>query len=100
MFTGNYRAVRLTGRCANGAERDGGTKYHALAEREHVALCGAKPGRRSVGWSDYADSVRDVSKTTCPRCIAKFKREAERLGAIGLIDRADDLRLALRANRS
>ena len=30
----------------------------------YVALCGAKPGRRSAGWSDH-----DEPAATCPRCI-------------------------------
>ena len=57
----------LTGRCANGAERDGGTLYHAV--RSWRALCGAEPGRTSAGWSSHLGTV-----ATCPRCLAKLAR--------------------------
>lgn len=96
-------AVRMMGKCANGAEADGGRLYHAKLvgpQGSFKAICGAAPGRRSAGWSDFLDSMKPVEKTTCPRCRSKFKREAERLGAIGLIDAADDLRLALRSERN
>jgi hypothetical protein len=59
--------LRLSGRCANGAERDGGSKYHAVAGYG-VALCGAKPGRLSAGWSMYPGAA-----VTCPRCRRKLK---------------------------
>ncbi len=95
----DYKAVRMLGRLRDGCERDGGVRYHALDlnRKGGRALCGARPGQRSVGWADHPDAMREVSETTCPRCLSKFKREADRLGAIGLIDRADDLRLALRS---
>jgi hypothetical protein len=60
--------LRLAGRCANGAERDGGSKYHAVAG--YVALCGAKPGRRSAGWSLYPGDM-----VTCPRCRRKLEAD-------------------------
>jgi hypothetical protein len=63
---------RLAGRCANGAERDGGTLFHAVPAGKWDALCGAHPGRRSAGWSQYAgDGV------SCPKCLRKLA------GAIG-----------------
>jgi hypothetical protein len=68
-----YRIGALLGRLANGFQSDHGTRYHAVVRRmvrnpnagkvldngyvipdkyeRDVALCGAKPGRRSVGWS-------------------------------------------------
>lgn len=33
-----------------------------------IGLCGAKPGKRSVGWSYVADNV------TCPKCLAKLAK--------------------------
>lgn len=73
------RAVprRLAGRCADGAERGAGRKFHALREDRHsdVAACGARPGRLSAGWSvELGESI------TCPRCASKVganEREAK-----------------------
>lgn len=96
-------AMRMMGRCANGCEADSGRLYHARLIGPHgsfKALCGAAPGRRSAGWADFLDAMKPVEKTTCSRCLSKFKREAERLGAIGLIDASDDLRRALRAKQT
>lgn len=62
-----YQVMSLAGRCANGFEMDHGTRNHAVTLGEYSARCGAKPGRRSVGWS------REVGKTvTCPRCVKKI----------------------------
>jgi hypothetical protein len=65
---------RLSGRGANGAERDGGRRLHVVP---HVkgwqwgkALCGAKPGRRSNGW----DEVDGAEQPTCPRCATRAER--------------------------
>jgi hypothetical protein len=75
--------VRLSGRCADGAERDGGRRIHVVmvdvidlcadvAWRQ--ALCGAKPGRLSgCGFVE----VDGAENPTCPRCA----RRAERLAA-------------------
>jgi hypothetical protein len=61
---------RLSGRCADGAERDGGVKYHGLRRADQGrALCGAKPGRRSAGWSPYPGEA-----VTCPRCLVKIRK--------------------------
>lgn len=57
----------LAGRCANGAERDGGTLYHAV--RGWRALCGAEPGRTSAGWSSHLGTT-----ATRPRCLRKLAR--------------------------
>jgi len=73
-----YEALTLTGRCANGAERDRGKLYHAVPigninlDTFHdsnwgKAMCGAEPGRRSNGWSDCKG--REV---TCPRCAKRL----------------------------
>lgn len=59
-----YEPRRLSGRCSNGAERDGGAVYHAVAGWR--AACGAEPGRRSAGWSQHAGEA-----VTCPRCLKR-----------------------------
>lgn len=63
-----------TGRCANGFERDKGRVVH-LAEvfccgspSWRPALCGAKPGRLSAGWSELPLAYR----VTCKRCRAAW----------------------------
>ena len=67
-----YSVRTLAGRCHDGAERDHGTRRHALPVRGSYwgddmgrALCGAKPGRRSVGWTDWGAE----KAVTCPRCL-------------------------------
>jgi hypothetical protein len=75
-------AAKLAGRCANGMERGQGVTYHAMPldqvrgtiedpfrEAWGWALCGAKPGRRSVGWT-----VCTGTKITCPRCLRKIEK--------------------------
>ena len=65
-------AAMLTGRCANGAERDRGRLVHLLPEPGHwgKALCGAKPGRLSgAGWDMGED--RELGEITCKRCLKK-----------------------------
>lgn len=72
-----YRVRTLTGRCANGAERDHGTLQHALplsmAYRDDVekAHCSIRPGRRSVGWSTWLPAG---NVCTCPRCLKRLKK--------------------------
>ncbi|WP_339064790.1 hypothetical protein [Teredinibacter turnerae] len=71
-----FISATKTGRCANGSQLDHGTVRHALPAESYfwgcksVALCGTKPGRRSVGF------VSDKGKTTitCARCAAKLKK--------------------------
>lgn len=66
--------VRLTGRCADGAERDGGRVTHVVvvdgSPAWGTALCGAKPGRLSNGFVE-SDGTEVPS---CPRCRAKAER--------------------------
>lgn len=65
-----YEVLSMTGRCANGAQRDSGTRYHAVRFGEYKAVCGTTHGRRSR-WSEYhGDAV------TCPRCIKKLERKS------------------------
>jgi hypothetical protein len=66
--TQGYEMMALTGRCRSGGDW-GGTLYHAVRFGEYAAVCGAKPGRRSVGWSGYRGD--DV---TCPKCVKKLAR--------------------------
>jgi hypothetical protein len=62
----------LTGRNRTATDQ-GGRLMHAVPEVEGAsypayfgaALCGAKPGRRSNGWSDYR-----APAATCPKCLA------------------------------
>lgn len=70
---------KMTGRCCNGAERDGGFRSHLvdIPENENgfhfqKAVCGAKPGKRGNGWSDY-----DELKVTCPKCLLKIQKLEE-----------------------
>lgn len=74
-----YHIARLTGRCANGAERDGGIRTHAVpahamnplrVQQWGTALCGAKPGRLSNGW----DEVDGPETPSCRRCCAAADR--------------------------
>ena len=72
-----YEISQLAGRCANGAERDHGVLFHARLLREDgypegKALCGAKPGKRSIGWSYHPGD-----EVTCERCLARLGRMKE-----------------------
>ena len=61
--------LTLGGTCRNGAERDSGRLYHAVPEGEWKAVCGAKPGRTSYGWSTHVGTA-----ATCPRCLKKLAK--------------------------
>lgn len=67
-----YILARLTGRCADGAQRGGGVKIHWVPSGQTygTALCGAKPGRLSSGW----DEMDGPETPTCPRCQAKVRK--------------------------
>jgi len=67
----NIWPLYLAGRCANGAERDGGTRWHAVPDNDYKALCGAKPGRQSAGWAPF--HRKEKQAITCPACIRKLK---------------------------
>lgn len=73
-----YTVSTKAGRCANGAERDGGTLFHARMLNEHGAewapFCGVAPGKRSAGWSTWRPSPDQP--VTCPRCLKKLERNA------------------------
>lgn len=63
-----YQVLTMTGRRANGAQRDSGRRYHAVKFGEIKALCNAKPGRHS-DWSPYHGQ-----EVTCPRCAKKINK--------------------------
>lgn len=64
-----YEPMRMTGRCASGLEADGGTRYHAVnGGGWDRAACGATPGSRGNGWSEYKGE-----EVTCPRCLKKVE---------------------------
>lgn len=74
--------ARLSGRCADGAHRDGGRRIHVVMLPEGVtdpawyrALCGAEAGRRSgCGFVE----VTEAEAATCPRCMASMQRQLAR----------------------
>jgi hypothetical protein len=63
--TQGYMVLTMTGRCANGAQRDSGILFHAVKSYD-AAMCGAKHGKRSR-WSEYHGEA-----VTCPRCLKKI----------------------------
>jgi len=69
--TQGYEFLTMTGRCANGAQRDSGILYHAVMLGQHKAICGAVHGRRSR-WSEYHGEA-----VTCNRCATKLQRQAK-----------------------
>lgn len=70
----NYCAATKSGRCTCGHERGQGSVLHAVprgtilttTQSDAKALCGAKPGARSAGWSS---TPRPIDQVTCPRCL-------------------------------
>jgi hypothetical protein len=75
-----YQISQLAGRCANGAERDRGIRFHARrldkdCSTSWIALCGYSPGRMSAGWSDCKPLDRLV---TCPRCKQRLSRNGNK----------------------
>ena len=65
-----YTPKILTGRCRTGSEK-GGAVAHAVAGTSEfaTALCGARPGRLSNGWSEWKPD-----KVTCPKCLKKMEQ--------------------------
>lgn len=66
-----YRPMALTGRCANGAEKDGGRVVHLAESQWGIALCGAKPGRLSCGFNDL---LPEGTEATCRGCLTKQQK--------------------------
>lgn len=61
--------MMLTGRCANGAQRDRGSRAHLASGQTGPALCGQGDGRLSGGW------VKVDREVDCPRCVRRLPRE-------------------------
>lgn len=66
----------LTGRNRTATERTG-TLIHAIDDPDYAygpsyaqAICGARPGRRSNGWSDYRSD-----HATCSKCIKRLEEK-------------------------
>ena len=63
----DFKPRQLAGKCSNGAERDHGLITHAV---NHIgALCGAKPGRRSVGWVEPWNDA----PVNCEKCLKRIE---------------------------
>lgn len=71
-----WQPCYLAGRCHDGAQKDGGTLWHAVPVTSWKALCGAEPGRRSAGWAPWDESER-VHEVTCPRCKKVLAKRLE-----------------------
>lgn len=78
--SGGLVPARMTGRCANGFERDGGRVVH-LVEAEQLqspdfrrALCGARPGRLSAGWRAEPEAPSGLA---CRRCLDRWARRED-----------------------
>lgn len=81
-----FHLYRKAGRCANGAERDTGSVFHAVPKSGWIALCGEKPGRHSGGWAN--EGVEGgPSAPTCPSCARLVEIVAKMKSAGGLIER-------------
>ena len=71
-----YVPLSLGGRGRTGSDSSGSI-FHAVAEwngqpqfyGHSAALCGKKPGRRSIGWSTWMPSGQQI---TCPLCAKKL----------------------------
>jgi hypothetical protein len=70
----------LGGRLANEFCAGAGKRWHAVVRgrRPEPALCGTKPGRRSMGWFApqplcEGNIDRDVT-VNCPRCLSKIAK--------------------------
>jgi hypothetical protein len=88
-----YKKGMLLGRLSNGFQSDHGVRVHAVTCRKtkrppcpyndygkkeipdddyktDMGLCGAKPGRRSVGWAWEKDM-----EVNCPKCLKRLEKE-------------------------
>ena len=75
-MTNELQVAAKMGTLSNGAQRNHGLVLHLVpGSVQHygrgAALCGTKPGRRSIGWAtDYEGQA-----PTCKRCIAKAEAQ-------------------------
>jgi len=70
MSGNNYLPLMKAGGLRNGAERGGGSVFHAVPEAGHdtrKALCGTAP---RIMWSGFVGEA-----VNCPRCSRKLSRE-------------------------
>ena len=66
-----YRIVKMNGQIAWQRDRLF-ARYHAVSTGHDKAICGARPGLRSQGWSLIrGDAV------TCPGCLRKLSAVAD-----------------------
>lgn len=70
--TESLEVLSMAGLCNNGANRTSGRLYHLVPTGSNVALCGARPGRRSAGWYTWDDNR--PSEATCRNCITRKER--------------------------
>lgn len=82
----------LLGRLSSGLQSDHGTLYHAVIlktqivlrsgietqRKIYVGLCGAKPGRKSVGWSFNHGTDHGVQAVTCQKCLKRLSNIEKR----------------------
>jgi hypothetical protein len=94
----DYKIGKLLGRLASGLESDKGVLAHAVVRKRvkhrpcpanewgrkvlgdglmeaSVGVCGARPGKRSVGWDFEVDSNHLESKVTCPKCLSRLEKQ-------------------------
>lgn len=69
-------SVVKMGRLTDGFQKDHGVVRHAMMEESYCwgthskALCGSKPGRRSVGFVNDPD----ITDITCKPCLKKIEK--------------------------
>jgi hypothetical protein len=68
-------ARKMLGLCANGAQRGGGKAAHLVPEGSSKAVCGARPGRTSAGWSDPLE-YKELARV-CPKCLRALRDGAD-----------------------
>ena len=94
----NFKIGTLLGRLSNGAQADHGKRSHAVVRKmvkpnpcpyndfgkdldkmkekveRSVAMCGAKPSKKSVGWDFENYSTNLPTEVTCPRCLKRLEK--------------------------
>lgn len=71
--TTTFNIFYLAGRCIDGAERDGGTLFHAVLNNGK-SLCGKIPGKRSAGWFEGHLLPQPI---TCAICLKRAIKATE-----------------------